>query len=636
MHNLSDWDIEQLEKRGYHVDELVGSGCTSDLYKAVMEKDKLRKVVALKISNPENGKNSICTQINLSKGNPNEKEVVNSNELVHPNLTETYDMFEFPTEDGRKRTALARTFVRGTTLQRIIHEREKEAHAAAREWARRASAQKREEIFRWANSESCLRIDEFSSYATQLLNAAEYMHSKRVLHRDIKPSNTLIDYQTDNVKLTDFQNSSTIDNIFESSLPTRGGTSFTHPGLLNALVNGEEAKATAKTDIHSLAATLFYALKGRAPFDYNVVEDPEGNPITIGQKQKNVSLLAEGKKVSRITKEMHDKNLDSMLADIKYFRKPLKKALSFETGYDNVMEFKKDMQEILARKPWEFRRKAKRMGIIGAVASLATVLFGFGLYWGALAEKSEQETVRDLLRKNAPTYKILFSRQADEDRIRISMLSRYVSDARESLGRMDTSEAEAAIYWGTQVGNHAIDRTRCSRRMLNAVVKSIMITSNPDELEEAFGTERYGPAYIPKTYAIAWGMNGDLPSYEKNSHGYMGCAATYLNSLTLPNDSIEEVIARHFCTPDEIHKAKALTRCQSLYPCNGTIDSPSAWSTQRGEMDIATKPGYIAQLPKLKKDLINNAVLIYLLTDEDGKTDFSQDNSSPMAGLAAK
>jgi serine/threonine-protein kinase len=98
------------------------------------------------------------------------------------------------------------------------------------------------------------------NYASQILSALSFAHQAGVVHRDIKPSNIMITDQ-EVVKLLDFGIAIT-DRSVGLTTPgfLLGSLNYMSPEQLN----GE--KATARSDIYSVAVTLYEVLTGRLPF----------------------------------------------------------------------------------------------------------------------------------------------------------------------------------------------------------------------------------------------------------------------------------------------------------------------------------------------------------------------------------
>jgi tRNA A-37 threonylcarbamoyl transferase component Bud32 len=94
----------------------------------------------------------------------------------------------------------------------------------------------------------------------QLLEALAAAHKAGIVHRDLKPSNVLLD--GDRVVLTDFG----LAFSSGSASLTRSGHFMGSPAYVAPEVAAGE-KATPRSDLWSLGATLYAALEGRPPFE---------------------------------------------------------------------------------------------------------------------------------------------------------------------------------------------------------------------------------------------------------------------------------------------------------------------------------------------------------------------------------
>jgi len=275
-----------LKGRGYTLGDHIGEGWTRDVYEIKFDKGIKGKRV-LKVPKLQTPEESLTTTINRSKGNLEEREIQILESLDHPNIVEIYEAFNLG-----KRTCIIEKDFNAESLEDLVKYRA-----------------------------TPLGPDEFKFLFSQLFLALEYLHlhTEGILHRDIKPSNILINahgancYRPGSVKLTDLQNAEVINSIEDKLLPTRGGTAYTAPYLLNDFMEGTESKADFSTDFYALGATMYYTLTGEHLFETSLQTDETGIEISIEGKPVKASLNWNGERVNRIDLEEHDNYVESKI-----------------------------------------------------------------------------------------------------------------------------------------------------------------------------------------------------------------------------------------------------------------------------------------------------------------------------------
>ena len=219
---------------GYTLTREIGSGGMATVYEA--KHNKLGHLRALKCLHPQFAKNA-----EIKKRFLREAKLLVS--LDHPNIVNVIDYIE---EGGQ--LAIVMELLEGIDLNLYI-----DKHKALPTWRAKAIAK-------------------------ECLSALDYVHSKGILHRDLKPSNLIV--LTDgSIKIVDFG----IAKLFGTG---KDSTTMGRPIGTPNYMSPEQIKGSQsidhRSDIYSLGVTLFYALKGKVPFQgdnphatyYNILNKP--------------------------------------------------------------------------------------------------------------------------------------------------------------------------------------------------------------------------------------------------------------------------------------------------------------------------------------------------------------------------
>jgi len=111
-------------------------------------------------------------------------------------------------------------------------------------------------------------------YASQLIAAVGFLHSRGILHCDLKPENLLLDAATGNLKLADFGSALDTNHRKDDGrwqhrvLLPRGTANYSAPELLRSTEPSPASALTAAADYWSVGCILHAMLNyGRSPFD---------------------------------------------------------------------------------------------------------------------------------------------------------------------------------------------------------------------------------------------------------------------------------------------------------------------------------------------------------------------------------
>jgi serine/threonine-protein kinase len=112
-----------------------------------------------------------------------------------------------------------------------------------------------------------MNVDEAVRCVQQACQGIERGHDCGLLHNDIKPDNLFLDAKG-NCVVGDYGMAGAIDPTTGTGIAYGGTAETVAPEIAVAVLAGQPPLATRRSDVYSLAATLFWMLAGEPPHDF--------------------------------------------------------------------------------------------------------------------------------------------------------------------------------------------------------------------------------------------------------------------------------------------------------------------------------------------------------------------------------
>jgi hypothetical protein len=212
----------------------------------------LDRPVAVKLLNPIHGGTDI--------GDRFEREGRTAARLAHPNIVQVYDAGEAEF-DGRETSYIVMEYIPGGDLKGLI------------------------------NSRGRLSGAELARLGEEVCAGLAHAHKRGVIHRDIKPHNILLD-ENGHAKVTDFG----IARALDATQATRSGA-YLGTALYSSPEQLRGQKATPKSDVYSLGATLYQAATGVPPFS-------GGSPLEIASQHVSKTPIPCRERGADVSKDL--------------------------------------------------------------------------------------------------------------------------------------------------------------------------------------------------------------------------------------------------------------------------------------------------------------------------------------------
>ena len=130
-----------------------------------------------------------------------------------------------------------------------------------------------------------LPVEQSIEYVRQTCEALQYVHDQQIVHRDVKPQNLIL--SENGVVLVDFGIARLLDEVEEQGTVGIGTPRFMAPEVFAG------GNVSARTDVFSVAATLWTLLTGRPPVYADPTKLSNVNPDVPPELERTVSAGLE-------------------------------------------------------------------------------------------------------------------------------------------------------------------------------------------------------------------------------------------------------------------------------------------------------------------------------------------------------
>lgn len=603
MTQTASWELDHsleglLAERGYTRLEPIGEGQTRTAYKVLYERGLLRKIRVLKLPKKEIDPTSITTRINRTKGDLNEREVLTLNQIRHPHVVEIYDAIPLPNGE----IATVEEWYDALSLEDLVHLR------------------------------GPVSDDQFQTIFAQVLDGLAFLHGSECLyHRDIKPSNILVGRKDLFTKIADLQNAGKKRDIAQADLPTRGGTAYTHPLILNALLEGQPISCDLRSEFYALGATMYYALTGENLWSYSLVPKEGGRQIQLGEETITIALEDGEEYTTSYDLEQHDKIVRKKIKKLpSKKRKLVESLLLLDQQYpisSLIAEYaherlRKEFDSATRKTRIDWRRVGQHTvwATVGA-ACLAGGIGGIGFLRWEDSVTVEPKLIDALRTVNFRDWDLSYLEHAVNGAM-LKVLQPSFQEVAQHSQQLD------AFYKAQHVTTQTVvDVAGVSNRLAFAVLESIILTPQ-DQIHDQYHAQRYDLSLVPKEFIRRWLGNSIASADGRGRFGdsiselqIIGGAMNYVKKCLIAEDTVSDVFACYFTDPGELARAQSSMQSSNYFP---TLEVETRWVNGRyGEYDEKDLPvhnrwGYRVALPQVEQDLINRATALYLVMDNEG------------------
>jgi eukaryotic-like serine/threonine-protein kinase len=365
----------------YRVVSVLGKGGMGIVYKAY--DTKLDRYVAIKLLNAQmQNREQFVERF--------KREAKNQAKLTHPNIVAVYGFIEYSDLLG-----IVMEYVEGESLEKVIE-----------------------------------RQGRFNLYDViyilkQMLLGLGYAHSKGYVHRDIKPSNIILNKEGI-TKIMDFGISKSLFDKDITQTSTKIGTVYY---MSPEQIKG--ADVTNRSDIYSIACTVFEMISGQPPFDStNEYEVMDGH---LKKTTPKISAKLNG------IPEQVDKLLQKAFA-----KNPLERYPTCEAMLTDVNELDQYVSKLYTgyfQKP-EQKPKTNSYKIFAVLSYIAAVFFLIGLSYFAYVQVDELITSNKLDQFKKISLKSLFG---PDDKYKFTEIKKVESGTTSNLNAVVFADEKFAV-----------------------------------------------------------------------------------------------------------------------------------------------------------------------------------------------